>query len=938
MNQIMRSFLCTGLLLCIQTAANAQDLTPVKVNGAYGFNRNGTAVITPQFLYATHFSEGLALVKTQTGWGYINEKGTFVIAPKYTSAEPVHAGIGKVYLGSKCGVISKTGAVLLEPIYDSIAFGYQDHYIYLNKLMGRVNADFTKITPILYEKFEGSRDYLSAQKANGLWDIYHKEQLVLEDLQTPVNYKHYLYNSNIGLLKKNGYYGVYNAHRGWIFEPQFDTIIRYLFPRYTIGDNYFDEIYLLQKRVLVPNTDILKTSFKVMTGDGNLLSPDDFTSVEQASTLIGWQPNSATAPALFFYDQTATTLLYEDLTTKKLPFSQFTAFLDWFIVQDGNQQTILDAELKKVASFDAVDRVLNVAAGELYDDFGNLIETGPVYDYWPYLKVSSRVNGELKDALFSLYDKKVVTPFLANASFQSSVGGNEELFSGYTYTGNQSDYRGFFMAGMDMGTDLRFAEVDFYSNNQCVAYNPKKELNELYELKNRELNFLMEDYIIAPAHTLIQQMEIFDDASGEFELLPSQDNFEYHFMISKNSDDKLGLRCLNGVRIPNEYDSILQNREVGHFLNVYKNGLYGAINLKTGEVVEAVSEVPMVFEYSPENKSFYTTLQESNGNGYYLGFKGPFYSLDPLYATKVVELNGKKGVQIMSDFTGNTIELIPPVYKQITILNDGYTPQFVAKNMEGKIGVLDVYGDTVAPFEFSGFDEAYFHSEQAMILLKKGKKEAVYDYLHGELVPPDYDSWKELLDLGGSYSFIQVTSGKKLGLYSMTGKQLLPCIYDCINVIAPNSEDTQYKAIQVQRNGKWWVVPIFVPDQNAFYYDPKVQTEIFFDTTQFNGPFDFLISDYGYEQQPNGEFISHWANVPRVLTNESAPFGQVMEGSVEIIQESGKLGVRLDGKVVLKPTFTNIRFYDEATIIVSDGGVNFYYNLISKKRYTLEQW
>jgi len=42
--------------------------------------------------------------------------------------------------------------------------------------------------------------------------------------------------------------------------------------------------------------------------------------------------------------------------------------------------------------------------------------------------------------------------------------------------------------------------------------------------------------------------------------------------------------------------------------------------------------------------------------------------------------------------------------------------------------------------------------------------------------------------------------------------------------------------------------------------------------------------------------------------------------------------------VVLKPTFTNVRFYEEDIIIVSDKGSNFYYNLISKKRYKLEQW
>ncbi|MES2556271.1 MAG: WG repeat-containing protein [Bacteroidota bacterium] len=933
----MKSFLFAGLLLCIQTTAQAQVLTPVKVNGVYGFKRNGSTVIEPQFLYATYFSEGLALVKTKTGWGYINDKGTFVIEPKYTNAEPMQDGTGRVYLNNKCGVISNTGAVLLEPIYDSIVIGHYDNYVYLNKLMGQASNDFKQVTPIIYKRFEANRDFVSAEKSNGLWDIYHKDKLVLEDMQTPVDYNHYIFNTNTGLLKKNGKYGVFRADRGWIFEPQFDTIIRFPFQRHSIADNYFDEIYLLQNSVLIPNTDNLETRFKVMTGDGNLISQDNFTSVEQASAVIGLQYNTGATPGLFFYGKTSTTLLYEDLTTKKFPFNQFSGILNWFIVKDGNQQTILDSEFRKIASFDAINRVQNRNAGEYYDDFGNFFESEPVYDYLPYVKVSKLVNGQLQDAIFSLDDKKVVSPFLANASFQSMIMGTEEQFAGYIYTVDGSDYSGFYIPGMDMGTDLKYSEISFYPNHQCVAFNPKTELNELLEWKNNKLQLLMQDYTIAPAFTLIQNYEFFDDTLGDFVIVASQDYFEHHFMISKSIDDKLGLLCENGVRIPSEYDSILQNKGMSQFLDVYKNGLYGAINLKTGEVIEAVSEVPMVLEYSQENKTYFTTLQESNENGYYLSPKGPFYSLDPISGSKVFDVKGKKGVQVMADFSGNMVELIPPVYKQITILNDGYTPLFAAKNSEGKIGLLDVHGDTIAPFEFNGFEDAYFYTEQSVIILKKGKKEAVYEYGLGELVPPVYDSWKELLDLSGSYSFLQVTTGEKLGLRSTTGQELLPANYDCINVVPANYEDMQYKAIQVQRDGKWSVALVFVPDP-YYYGGVENRTQIILDTTQFSRSFDFLINDFGYIQQPNGEFKSYWLNGPNALDIESAPFEPVLEGSLEIFQEGNKLGARFDGKVVLKPTFTNVRFYTDDIIIVSDGGSNFYYNLISKKRNTLEQW
>jgi len=939
MNKMIKGLLSVFLLsVLIQTGLMAQDLVPVKTNGQYGFNRNGNSVIAPQFLYATHFSEGLALVKTKTGWGYINEKGAFVIEPNYSNAEPIHDGFGKVYLNTKCGIVSHSGNVLLEPIYDSIVFGYNDNYVYLNKLMGQVSKDFSRITPIQYTKFEANRDFLSAQKNNGMWDVYQNDQLVLEDLQTPIDYDHYLFNSSLGFLKKNGKYGVYSADRGWIFEPQFDTIIRLPFQRYTIGDNYFDELFLLEKTALVPMTDLIETRFKVMTGDGNLVSNDEFSSFQQASVVIGMQQNVGATPGIFFYNESSTTLLYEDLSFRKMPYNEVKAFLNWFIVKEGNQQAILDADFKKIAAFDAVDLIVNRSASEYYDDLGNFIETETVYDYNPYLTVFKNVNGEWQSALYSLDDQKVVSPFLVNGSFQSSINGSDEMFAGYTYIDGRSDNRGIYMVGMDMGTELNYLEVNFYHNRQCVAYNPKTELNELLEVRDEKLSLLMEDYTIAPAFTLIQTYEFFDDTLGDFMLTTSQAYFENYFMIAKSIDDKLGLLCQNGVRIPSVYDSILQNPGAPQFLDVYKNGLYGAVNLTTGEVKEALSPIPMVLTYSEENKTYFAFIEVSNDEMYYIGPKGKFYSLEPLTTAKIVDVNGKQGVQVQSDFSERKIELIPPLYKKITILNDGYTPLFVAKNAEGKIGVLDVNVDTLAPFEFSGFRNDRFHNEQSILILKKGKKEAVYDYCIGELVPPVYDGWNELLDLGGSYSFIQVNSDEKLGLRSAFGQELLPCVYDCINVASADFEDMQYKTIQVQRNGKWWALPVFVPDQTSFQCNRENRSLIYLDTTRFNGPFDFIINDIGYAKQANGSYTSYWSNVSNAIKSESAPFEPVIEGALEIFAEEGKLGVRSNGKVVLKPTFTNVRFYEEDIIIVSDKGSNFYYNLISKKRYKLEQW
>jgi len=65
---------------------------------------------------------GLAPVRRDGKWGYVDAKGAEVIAPTYEKAEPFFAGgeVAKVTLGGKMGLIDKTGKVVLPLQYDDI--------------------------------------------------------------------------------------------------------------------------------------------------------------------------------------------------------------------------------------------------------------------------------------------------------------------------------------------------------------------------------------------------------------------------------------------------------------------------------------------------------------------------------------------------------------------------------------------------------------------------------------------------------------------------------------------------------------------------------------------------------------------------------------------------------------------------------------------------
>jgi len=75
-----------------------EGLAPVKLNGKWGFiDATGAEVITPQFdAVSEYFSEGLVAVCQSDRWGYIDLSGNVVIPQRYEFAGPFSEGLAVV--------------------------------------------------------------------------------------------------------------------------------------------------------------------------------------------------------------------------------------------------------------------------------------------------------------------------------------------------------------------------------------------------------------------------------------------------------------------------------------------------------------------------------------------------------------------------------------------------------------------------------------------------------------------------------------------------------------------------------------------------------------------------------------------------------------------------------------------------------------------------
>ena len=88
------------------------------------YNKQGDRQMAESFKYARDFSDGMAAVKENGLWGYINTDGEMIIKPWYQAAFDFQSGSARVKKSCKWGLINKQGEFVIDPIYRNIEGPY----------------------------------------------------------------------------------------------------------------------------------------------------------------------------------------------------------------------------------------------------------------------------------------------------------------------------------------------------------------------------------------------------------------------------------------------------------------------------------------------------------------------------------------------------------------------------------------------------------------------------------------------------------------------------------------------------------------------------------------------------------------------------------------------------------------------------------------------
>jgi hypothetical protein len=99
----------------------AEGLAIVRQNSQYGYiDKLGKVIIPAQFSLAYKFDQGLAVVWQNGKAGYIDRSGKFVIPPRFDWAYEFNEGLAGAAVDNKAGYIDKTGKFVIPPQFDLV--------------------------------------------------------------------------------------------------------------------------------------------------------------------------------------------------------------------------------------------------------------------------------------------------------------------------------------------------------------------------------------------------------------------------------------------------------------------------------------------------------------------------------------------------------------------------------------------------------------------------------------------------------------------------------------------------------------------------------------------------------------------------------------------------------------------------------------------------
>lgn len=246
---IVLLFILTSVYILPQKTVNfewvgdfSEGLAPVKLNDKWGFiDVNGNIVVEPKYgsdLDAPFYKNGLTRVYSpeQKAWGYLDKSGNVAIDFKFYSCTPFYDTVAAIYTpGSasdatsyaRWSIINRNGEIICNDMHNG--HSNSTHFI---EGRARISKDFkygyvdTKGEIVIPNKYEDVRDFsegLAAVMLDGKWGFIDKDGNVKIDFKFSIEPKSFS-NGRTFVQGTNYKFGIIDTEGKVIVDPKYNQV------------------------------------------------------------------------------------------------------------------------------------------------------------------------------------------------------------------------------------------------------------------------------------------------------------------------------------------------------------------------------------------------------------------------------------------------------------------------------------------------------------------------------------------------------------------------------------------------------------------------------------------------------------------------------------------------------------------------------------------